>query len=173
VKEDGRSSARHGYMIQGNPGTTLLDAARLTATPASWATPVATEIGNTLENYTAMKRNMKSGPRTAITHPSLQAQLTAPPAPKPTTAMHGNWYEEQLPLPAVESASSNQEIGSGSPMTPPGEDPSEVTGPKTSNGSTAGRRRGTKTGASGQLDPELSSWLMGLPPSWLKLAPRD
>ena len=29
VKEDGRSSARHGYMVEGNPGTTLLDAARL------------------------------------------------------------------------------------------------------------------------------------------------
>lgn len=42
---------------------------------ASWATPVATELGNTLENYRAMKANMKSGPRSAITHPSLQAQL--------------------------------------------------------------------------------------------------
>ncbi len=44
-----------------------------------WATPVATEIGNTLENYVAMKRNMRSGPRTAITHPSMQAQLAVPP----------------------------------------------------------------------------------------------
>lgn len=43
---------------------------------AGWATPVATELGNTLENYLAMKANMKSGKRTAITHPSLQAQLT-------------------------------------------------------------------------------------------------
>lgn len=42
---------------------------------APWATPVATEIGNTPENYAAMKRNAKSGPRTAVTHPSLQAQL--------------------------------------------------------------------------------------------------
>jgi hypothetical protein len=71
TKEDAHSSARHGYMIQGNPGTTLLDAARL----AGWATPVATELGNTVENYVAMKKNMTSGPRTAITHPSLQAQL--------------------------------------------------------------------------------------------------
>lgn len=46
---------------------------------ASWATPVATEIGNTLENYLAMKANMKSGPRQAITHPSLQAQLVSGP----------------------------------------------------------------------------------------------
>lgn len=47
---------------------------------AGWATPVATEIGNTLENYLAMKANMKSGKRTAITHPSIQAQLTEPGA---------------------------------------------------------------------------------------------
>jgi hypothetical protein len=45
---------------------------------AGWATPVSTEIGNTLENYLAMKANMASGPRTAITHPSLQAQLAGP-----------------------------------------------------------------------------------------------
>jgi hypothetical protein len=37
VKEDGRSSARHGYMITGNQGTTLLDA----ALEAGWATPQA------------------------------------------------------------------------------------------------------------------------------------
>lgn len=36
-KEDARSSARKGYMITGNQGTTLLDAARL----AEWATPSA------------------------------------------------------------------------------------------------------------------------------------
>lgn len=35
TKMDGHSSARHGYMLTGNQGTTLLDAARLT----SWPTP--------------------------------------------------------------------------------------------------------------------------------------
>jgi hypothetical protein len=40
-------------------------------------------LGNTLENYIAMKANMKSGPRTAITHPSLQAQLAIPSDPGP------------------------------------------------------------------------------------------
>lgn len=103
--EDAESSARHGYMLTGNQGTTLTDAARMAAwtTPmerdyrseledpkvrgkaalelskqaqlAGWATPVATELGNTVENYVAMKANMRSGPRTAITHPSIQAQL--------------------------------------------------------------------------------------------------
>lgn len=39
VREDARSSARHGYMIEGNAGTTLLDAARLTVEhPAPYPT---------------------------------------------------------------------------------------------------------------------------------------
>lgn len=53
---------------------------------AGWATPVATELGNTLENYLAMKRNMRSGPRQAITHPSIQAQLALSPDPHPDLA---------------------------------------------------------------------------------------
>lgn len=41
TKEDARSSARHGYMITGNQGTTLLDAARM----SGWPTPRAAEAG--------------------------------------------------------------------------------------------------------------------------------
>ena len=52
-----------------------------TAQLASWPTPAATELGNTLESYQAMKANMESGPRTAITHLSQAAQLAAWPSP--------------------------------------------------------------------------------------------
>jgi len=52
-----------------------------------WATPVSTELGNTLENYRAMKANMTSGARTAITHPSLQALLVTGPMPSGLSAL--------------------------------------------------------------------------------------
>jgi hypothetical protein len=41
--EDARSSRRHGYMLEGNQGTTLTDAAML----AAWPTPNAMEGGQT------------------------------------------------------------------------------------------------------------------------------
>jgi len=47
TKEDARSSARHGYMLTGHQGTTLLDAARL----ATWATP--TSLDHKDSTYTA------------------------------------------------------------------------------------------------------------------------
>ena len=53
---------------------------------APWATPVATELGNTLENYMAMKAKMRSGPRHAITHPSLQALTAIGPSSTLSTA---------------------------------------------------------------------------------------
>jgi len=45
----------------------------------SWPTPTAVELGNSIESYQAMKANMSSGPRTAITHLSIAAQLVGWP----------------------------------------------------------------------------------------------
>ena len=89
----------------------------LAAQAAGWATPVATEIRNTLENYSAMKANMATGPRSAITHPSLQAQLVV-----------------------------SGEPSSGSPVS---------------------------MESRGQLNPDLSRWLMALPAAWLFACPSD
>ncbi len=63
-------------MKSGPPISALRASARRTSGRGcgGWATPTETELGNDLESYLAMKRNMKSGARTAITHLSQQAQ---------------------------------------------------------------------------------------------------
>jgi hypothetical protein len=71
VKEDARSSARHGYMKTGNQGTTLLDAGRM----ASWATPNASSPGGTPEQALKRKEGLACGQ--SVTTLDHQVQLAS------------------------------------------------------------------------------------------------
>lgn len=78
VKEDARSSARHGYMITGNQGTTLLDAARM-ASP--WATPTARDYKGA---NSAKHRNKGKGHMGQLANQVVHFGPTLSGSPAPT-----------------------------------------------------------------------------------------
>jgi hypothetical protein len=173
-----------GTFPRGNP--TMVGAARLTSWPTpcaqdgpnggpsqgvdrlpgaaaltGWATPAAQEAGGSPESYLARKESDAAdhGLGAAFTNLAIQAKLTVPLASWATPAARDyrsnsasqEWHEARAeetrgkPL----SEQVHQLAGSG----------------ETRSGSTA------ETEDIGQLNPELSRWLMGLPESWSRCRP--
>lgn len=98
VREDARSSARHGYMIEAHSGTTLLDAARLTAEfPAPYPTPqmhdaLSPKTPGQIEmmRLRAPKRTSGGPPGISNLNEVVQTMVPAPyPTPNASGGTHG------------------------------------------------------------------------------------
>lgn len=139
---------------------------------AGWATPVSTEIGNTLENYRAMKQNMKSGPRTAVTHPSLQAQLAVWPSPKAnnhtgagTRGEGGENLQTAAAFSTWPTPTAVDYKGSNPLSRPQGDDDLPTRALRVASGTIASGSP-VQTERQGQLNPAFSRWLQGYPAVW-------
>jgi len=156
---DAKSSARHGYVNKGNPGTTLLDAARM----AGWPTPRSSDTVNTNETpeqWSARQDAMKAkNPNLGGLHKPLgiAAKMAGWATPAQTDYkggyQGGRIRNGQL---STDRLDVTAQLAGPARLTASGE---------LLTGSTA------EMPAGGQLNPAHSRWLMGLPAEWDACAP--
>jgi hypothetical protein len=134
-----------------------------TAKLAGWGTPTASEAHGTPEQALQRKQQAVANgthiglSTTALSH---QAQLASWATPAARDWKSNSATEEHHEMRAQETRGKPLSEQAHRLVQP--EDSGE-----TPSGSTAA------TGSGGQLDPNLSRWLMGLPPEWDQCAPRE
>jgi hypothetical protein len=104
VKEDARSSARHGYMKTGHQGTTLLDAARL----AGWPTPITND---------AEKRGVPSDPGSLSGAAHLAGGATPTTRDYRSESATDEYNEKRWSHTRGKPLSAEATLASGSPVT--------------------------------------------------------
>jgi hypothetical protein len=155
VKEDARSSARHGYMVEGNAGTTMLDAARM----AGWSTASARDWKDTTNMAT-----VRPDGRSRLDQLPRQVGLAGwrTPTAQSPNSLRGQGGDPAKRLADGRTLNLTDEVNwlKNNPQ------PARLTvSGELLTGSSAGMESG------GQLNPAHSRWLMGFPPEWDACAP--